>query len=61
MKLKRFFILATVAVSIIIVATACAQKTTTPQQELTKHDEEINEIIKGMSLEEKVEMLHSKT
>ena len=61
MKLRKLFILGTVAVSIIILAVACSQKTTTPQQELTKHDEEINEIIKGMSLEEKVEMLHSKT
>ncbi len=43
-----------------IVLTACSPKTTL-QQQLTSHDKQINKIIAQMSLEEKVEMLHSKT
>ena len=41
-------------------AFSCAPKQT-PQELLTIHDAEINEIIAQMTLEEKVEMLHSKT
>lgn len=52
--LKRFFLLIP-AVSMV----ACTAPT--PQSVLTKHDKEINEIISKMTLEEKVEMLHSKT
>ena len=39
---------------------ACSPKTSL-QQQLTSHDKQINSIISQMSLEEKVEMLHSKT
>ena len=46
--------------SLALVVAACGQ-TTTPQERLTAHDGEINKIIAQMSLEEKVEMLHSKT
>ena len=34
---------------------------TSPQQKLTQNDQKINKIIAQMTLEEKVEMLHSKT
>ncbi len=34
---------------------------TSPQQKLTQNDQKINKIIEQMTLEEKVEMLHSKT
>src|SRR5690554_3959620 len=61
MNLKRFSMLGIFAVGMLIASVANAQKATMPQEVLTKHDNEINEIIKGMSLEEKVEMLHSKT
>lgn len=37
------------------------QKQNTPQEKLTVNDKKINEIIAQMTLEEKVEMLHSKT
>ena len=57
MKLK--FIKLLVAAPFVMVA--CATTPQTPQQKLLAHDKEINEIIAGMSLEEKVEMLHSKT
>ena len=46
--------------SLALVVAACGQATT-PQERLTAHDGEINKIIAQMSLEEKVEMLHSKT
>ena len=46
--------------SLVLVVAACGQ-TTTPQERLTAHDGEINKIIAQMSLEEKVEMLHSQT
>lgn len=61
MNLKRLSMLGIFAVGMLIASVANAQKTTMRQEVLTKHDHEINEIIKGMSLEEKVEMLHSKT
>ena len=57
MRLK--FIKLLVAAPFVMVA--CATTPQTPQQKLLAHDKEINEIIAGMSLEEKVEMLHSKT
>jgi len=47
------------ALSILLVS-ACATQVT-PQNSLTAHDAEINAIIAKMTLEEKVEMLHSKT
>ncbi len=40
---------------------SCSKTAVTPQDSLTVNDEKINEIISTMSLEEKVEMLHSKT
>lgn len=40
---------------------SCKQTSITPQNALTVNDERINEIISTMTLEEKVEMLHSKT
>ena len=57
MKLKFIKFLAAAP----FVMVACATAPQTPQQKLLAHDKEINEIIAGMSLEEKVEMLHSKT
>ena len=43
-----------------LLAIGCT-KTVSPQDQLTAHDAEINKIIAQMTLEEKVEMLHSKT
>ncbi len=40
---------------------SCAPKVKNAQDRLTVNDKKINEIIAGMTLEEKVEMLHSKT
>ncbi|MCF0178525.1 MAG: glycoside hydrolase family 3 C-terminal domain-containing protein [Bacteroidales bacterium] len=54
MKLKMLFFGAMLAV----MASCTAQ---TPQQLLTAHDAEIDAIIAQMTLEEKVEMMHSKT
>ncbi len=45
---------------LIVLATACT-KPYSPQEKLTANDAEINAIIAQMTLEEKVEMLHSKT
>ncbi len=45
---------------VCLVAFACT-KSQTPQEKLTANDAKINEIIAQMTLEEKVEMLHSKT
>ena len=55
---KLLFLTAIIAVNLGIIL-SCTPKS--PQDVLTIHDKEINEIIKGMTLEEKVEMLHSKT
>ncbi len=44
-----------------IAASAVCNAQITPQQKLTVNDKAIDGIIAGMSLEEKVEMLHSKT
>ena len=52
---KIFFLIAT-----CLLAFACSTPQT-PQEKLTAHDAEINAIIAQMTLEEKVEMLHSKT
>ena len=52
---KLFFLIAT-----CLLAFACSTQQT-PQEKLTAHDAEINAIIAQMTLEEKVEMLHSKT
>ena len=54
--MKKILILAAMAA----FAFSCGPKQT-PQELLTIHDAEINEIIAQMTLEEKVEMLHSKT
>ncbi len=45
---------------LFLLALACT-KTPSPQEQLTANDAEINDIIAQMTLEEKVEMLHSKT
>ena len=45
----------------IMIATAGCKTQPSPQERLTVNDAKINEIIAQMSLEEKVEMLHSKT
>ena len=39
----------------------CACNNLSPQDRLTVNDDKINDIIAQMTLEEKVEMLHSKT
>ncbi len=50
-----------IVLSFALAAAACTPKAVSPQDKLTAHDEDINAIIAQMSLEEKVEMLHSKT
>ena len=45
---------------VLVLAVACT-KTVSPQEKLTANDAKINDIIAQMTLEEKVEMLHSKT
>jgi len=54
--MKKFFFL----IATCLLAFACSTPQT-PQEKLTAHDAEINAIIAQMTLEEKVEMLHSKT
>ena len=54
--MKKYLILAAIT---MIGAVCCAPKS--PQERLTVNDKKINEIIAQMTLEEKVEMLHSKT
>ena len=49
------------AASLAIMAIGCVQNGTSPQDRLTVNDRKINKIIAQMTLEEKVEMLHSKT
>lgn len=46
---------------LITTLAGCNAPQNTPQEKLTINDKKINEIIAQMSLEEKVEMLHSKT
>jgi len=53
--MKRNLLLACLAVMSLTVSAA------TPQSKLTVNDKKINKIISQMTLEEKVEMLHSKT
>lgn len=48
------------AIALTLVSCGGGQ-TVNPQDRLTVHDAEINEVIAKMTLEEKVEMLHSKT
>mgnify|MGYP003290129934 FL=1 len=55
--MKRFIFAAALA----IIAIGCVQNGTSPQDRLTVNDRKINKIIAQMTLEEKVEMLHSKT
>ena len=55
--MKRIFYLLAAAAMIA----GCAQNGMSPQDRLTVNDKKINEIISQMTLEEKVEMLHSKT
>ena len=55
--MKRFIFAAALA----ILAIGCVQNGTSPQDRLTVNDRKINKIIAQMTLEEKVEMLHSKT
>ena len=47
-------------VAVCAVCFSCSRPTSL-QDRLTIHDKEINEIIAQMTLEEKVEMMHSKT
>lgn len=54
--MKRLLILAAAAVAVY-----CCTSPMSPQDRLTVNDEKINGIIAQMTLEEKVEMLHSKT
>ena len=54
--MKRFIFAAALA----IMAIGCVQNGTSPQDRLTVNDRKINKIIAQMTLEEKVEMLHSK-
>jgi len=54
--MKKLFVLAAGA----LLAVAC-NSTQSPQDRLTAHDKEIDALIAQMTLEEKVEMLHSKT
>lgn len=58
---KNYF---AVAVGCALMATACSPKEekseTLPHNPLMDHEEEITQIISGMTLEEKVEMLHGK-
>lgn len=62
MNLRKYlFFTAIIAVNLGVILSCTPKKTTSPQDVLTIHDKEINEIIEGMTLEEKVEMLHSKT
>ena len=58
--MKQFKLSAILACVAAIVAIAGC-KSMSPQDRLTVNDKKINEIIAQMSLEEKVEMLHSKT
>ena len=55
--MKKFIQFATLAV----IAAGFASCAMSPQDRLTVNDKKINEIIAQMTLEEKVEMLHSKT
>lgn len=55
--MKKLLIIAAAAV----IAVCCTNRSMSLQDKLTVNDEKINEIIAQMSLEEKVEMLHSKT
>jgi beta-glucosidase len=61
MNLRKYLFFATIIAVNLGMSMGCTQKKSSPQDVLTIHDEEINEIIEGMTLEEKVEMLHSKT
>ena len=54
--MKKFFYLLAAAA---VMAVACCQKS--PQERLTANDAKIDKIIAQMTLEEKVNMLHSKT
>ena len=55
--MRRYFYLA----AALFVAAACGTSEQAPVDPLTAHDAEIDGIIAQMTLEEKVEMLHSKT
>ena len=52
-KVLQFAVMA-----LIVAGCGCGMS---PQEKLTVNDKKINEIIAQMTLEEKVEMLHSKT
>ena len=57
---KRLFTRTTIYTSSMLLLAACTSSQTL-QQQLTRNDKKIDQIIAQMSLEEKVEMLHSKT
>ncbi|MBQ2194657.1 MAG: glycoside hydrolase family 3 protein, partial [Bacteroidales bacterium] len=56
--MKRLILL---SASLLLVFACSKPQTQNPQDKLTAHDAEINALIAQMTLEEKVEMLHSKT
>ena len=56
--MKRLILL---SASLLLVFACGKPQTQNPQDKLTAHDAEINALIAQMTLEEKVEMLHSKT
>jgi len=58
--MKQFFITGSLLLIIATLA-SCSISLNTPQEKLTVNDKKIDEIIAQMTLEEKVEMLHSKT
>ncbi|NDV95110.1 glycosyl hydrolase [Dysgonomonas sp. 521] len=59
--MKRIFKTGTLLMLLATMAGCSNTSQNTPQEKLTVNDKKINEIIAQMTLEEKVEMLHSKT
>lgn len=59
--MKRIFKTGTLLILLATMAGCSNTPQNTPQEQLTVNDKKINEIISQMTLEEKVEMLHSKT
>ncbi|MBQ0096368.1 MAG: glycoside hydrolase family 3 C-terminal domain-containing protein [Bacteroidales bacterium] len=53
--------IAALSVLSAIIPLACVRQSNSLQERLTVHDSEINDVIAQMTLEEKVQMLHSKT
>lgn len=59
LEMNRFF--PVLSVFSVVFSVACTRMPENLQERLTVHDSEINAVIAGMTLEEKVQMLHSKT